>query len=296
MAGVVRYRLTSQLKFNIKSYLDREFVNSGLFVNIASGMLYRPGGQRMDQLTRVNGTLYESFFNNWVYEPDASGVAGFPTVDTSGVYVDGTFHARNSSPYQPEIDFTNGRVFFNGTQIPSTATVSAEFTYKNVGVEYVDSLAVNRIFSELKDSVDYTNNLLAPSGRERQLPLCIIDPQKRILRPHALGGPIETDNLIVFHVLSNNTTELDQITDILTETSFRKAFNGVDFNQAPILFTDKGDKASTFRSFTDMQGDVSIRFAPFYIDNAQVMEQFERFGIYYARVHWNVIIYERGAG
>jgi hypothetical protein len=296
MASPVRYRLSAQLKFNIKAYLDREFVNSGLFINIGSGILYRPGGTRMDQLTRVNGTLYESFFNNWVYEPDATGVDSFPTTQASGVFIDGTFHARGSAPYEPEIDYNNGRVFFNGTEVPSSATVSAEFTYKNVGVESVDSQAVNRIFSNLKDSVDFTGNISAPSGKERQLPLCIIDPQKRLPRPRALGGAIEIDNLIVFHILANNTTELDQIVDILTETSFRKAFNAVDFNETPVLFTDNGDTAATFRDFTDMQGDVSLRLGPLYIDNAQLIEQFERFGVYYARVHWNAIIWERGAG
>lgn len=296
MADIKRYRLQSLLKFNIKSYLDREFVNSGLFFNIGSGILYRPGGPRMDQLTRVKGSLYESYFNNWVHEPDATGVSGFPTILCSGAYIDGVFHERNSSPYEPEIDYDRGRIFFNGTNVPSSATVSAEFTYKHVGVEYVDSRAVNRIFSNLKDSVDYTHNLLSPSGRERQLPLCIIDPQKRLMKPRALGGAIETDNLIVFHVLANNHSDLDQIVDILTETSFRKAFNGVNYNVTPTLFTDKGDRASTFRSFTDMQGDLSLRFSPFYIDNAEVIEQYERFGVYYARVHWSVIIYERRSG
>lgn len=296
MAAAIRYRLSSNLKFNIKSYLDREFVNSGLFINIGSGILYRPGGQRLDQLVRVNGRLYESLFNNWVYEPDASGVAGFPTTQASGIYVNGSFQARNSSPYEPEIDYNNGRVFLNGTQIPSSATVSAEFTYKNVGVDFVDSQSINRIFSNLKDSVDFTNNILAPSGKERQLPLCIIDPQRRIIKPHALGGAIQTDSLIVFHILSNTISELDQIIDIMTETSFRKAFNAVDFNKAPVLFTDNGDKASTFKSFTNMQNDISLRLAPIYIDNAQVIEQFERFGVYYARVHWNIIMYERRAG
>jgi len=296
MASAVRYRLTSQIKFNIKSYLDREFVNSGLFVNIGSGVIYRPGGSRMDELIRVNGELYESFFDNWVYEPDATGVLNFPTIQVSGVTIDGIFHGSGSLPHEPEIDYANGRVFFNGTPIVSTSTVIAEFTYKNVGVEIVDSQAINRIFSELKDSVDFTNNMTAPSGRERQLPLCVIDPQRRISSPYALGGAIVTNNQVVFHILANNTTEIDQIVDILTETSFRKAFNGIDYNKTPVLFTNNGGKAETFKSYTDMQGDISVRLAPFYIDNAELIEQFERFGVYYARVHWNVIIYERGAG
>lgn len=296
MAEAVRYRLSSNIKFNLKSYLDREFVNSALFVNVASGTLFRPNGDRMDQLIRVNSQLYESYFDNWIYEPDATGVVGFPTIEASGVYIDGVFHARNTAPYQPEIDFTQGRVHFNGSPIPVNSSLSAEFSYKHVSIDYPDSRKINRIFSYLKDGVDFTNNLTAPSGRERQLPACVIDTQRRISYPHAIGGSIKTDTLIAFHILANNTTERDQIVDILTETSFRKAFNGVDYNKVPILFTDKGDKAATFTSYTDMQNDISLRLAPIYVDNAQLMESWERFGVYYARVHWNIIVYQRRAG
>lgn len=294
MANAVRYRLSSQLKFNIKSFIDREFVNSGLFVNIASGTAYRPG-QRIDLLTRVNGNLYESFFDNWVFEPDASGVTGFPTIETSGVFVDGVFHARGSSPFEPEIDFRNGRVFFNGTSVPSTSIVSAEFTYKNVLVDFVDSQATNLIFSRFKDSVDSTINAV-PSGSERQLPLVVIDIQKRFGSPYALGGAVKFDTLIAFHILANNTHEQDQIIDILSEASFRKAFRAVDFNKVPLLFTDKGDKAPTYKSFAQLQSDLSVFLAPLYIEETKLIEQFERFRVYYARVHWNTIIFERRAG
>ena len=295
MADAVRYRLSSQLKFNIKAYLDREFINSGLFVNIGSGISFRPG-QRMDLLTRVNGGLYESFFDHWIYEPDGTGVAGFPTIQASGAFVDGVFHARGSSPYEPEIDYENGRVFFNGTPVPSTSTVSAEFSYKNVSIDYVNSQAVNQIFAQLQDSTDFTLNQVAPSGEQTQLPKVVIDIQKRIPSPRALGGAVTFDTLVVFHVLANSSHESDQIVDILSEASFRKAFNGVDFNDVPLLFTDNGDKASTFKSYTEMQNDVSLRFSPIYVDDARLIEQFERFGVYYARVHWNTIIYERRAG
>lgn len=294
MAQAVRYRLSPNLRFNLKQYLDREFVNSGLFVNVPSGTFYRPG-ERMDTLSRVNGNLYESNFNNWLFETDASGVAGFPTIENSGVFIDGTFHAAGSSPFEPEIDYNGGRVFFNGTTVGTSVEVSASFTYKNVLVDDVDSEAVNLIFSRFKDSVDSTLNML-PSGTERQLPLVVIDLQRRIPTPHALGGAIKIDQMIVFHILSNSRHEEEQITDILTETSFRKVISGVDFNQVPLLFTDKGDRASTYKNYTELQGDISLFLSKFFIDKAESKEKFERFGVYYSRVDWNVILHERGAG
>ena len=293
--SAIRYRATSQLKFNIKSYLDREFVNAGLFLNIASGSQDPVSLTQIGKLTPVNPNLYESYFNNWLHETDASGVGGFPTVEVSGVYVDGTFHERGSAPYEPEIDFYRGRVFFNGTAIPAGSTVAADFTQKNVLVDFVDSDVTNLIFSKFKDSVAFSQNLI-PSGTDRQLPVVVIDPQRRIPTPHALGGAVQIDQQVVFHILANTSEQSDQIVDFLTEVSFRKGIPGVDFNNVPELFTTNGDRASTYKNYTDLQNDVSLRFSNLFVDQARVIEQFERFGVYYSRVHWNVIFFERRAG
>jgi len=295
MAQAVRYRASAQIKFNLKSYLDREFVNSGLFLNIPSGTLDPVSLSDISSLNRVNGSLYESHFDNWLYEPDASGLAGFPTIPTSGVYINGVFHARGSAPHSPEIDFANGRVFFNGTEPAVGDEIRADFTHKNVLVSFVDSRATNLLFNAFKDSVDFSQNVI-PSGGTRQLPVVVIDPQKRIPTPHALGGAIEIDQQIVLHVLSNSSHEQDQIVDILSEASFRKAFRAVDFNKSPLLFTDNGDKASSFRSFTDMQNDPSLLFSKLYVQETKIVQQIERFGIYYSRIDWNIIFFERGAG
>ena len=291
MASAIRYRMSANLRFNIKSHLDREFVNSGLFVNVASGSYYRPG-ERQDVLTRVNGGLYESYFDNWLFETDASGVANYPTSVASGVYIDGTFHARGSSPYEPEIDYRRGRVFFNGTAVPESATVTAAFTYKHVLVDYPNSQAHNLINSFLKDPVDFTNNMI-PSGTQRQMPVVVIDLQRRIPTPFALGGARQIDQQVVFHVLTSSIHEMEQIEDLLTESSFGVVIRGVDFNSVPVLLTNKGDRASTYKSYTDLQNDSSYTFPKIYIDETRTIEKFELFGVNYARIHWNATIVER---
>lgn len=287
--SVTRYRLNSQIKFNIKSYLDREFINSGLYINVASGSLFRPG-QRIDILSRVNDTLYESFFDNWIYETDATGAAGFETINASGIIVDGIFQPRGSGTYLPEIDYRRGRVIF-GVPVPATSTVETQFSYKHVLTDFVDSSAVNLIFSNFKDSVDFSGNT-TPSGIQRQLPLVVIDPQRRIGLPGGLGGQKVFDQTVVFHVLANSDHELDQIVDILTEESFRKVIIGIDFNKIPLLFTNNGDRASTYKDYTTLQADNSLIFSKIYIDEAKVVETFERHGLRQARVDWNVLIYK----
>ena len=126
--------------------------------------------------------------------------------------------------------------------------------------------------------------------------MVVIDPQRRIPTPHALGGAVQIDQQVVFHILANTSEQSDQIVDFLTEVSFRKGIPGVDFNKVPELFTTNGDRASTYKNYTDLQNDVSLRFSNLFVDQARVIEQFERFGVYYSRVHWNVIFFERRAG
>lgn len=284
--SAVRYRLSKQLKFNIKSYLDREFVNNSLYVNIASGY-YAITGERADVLHRVNGALYESYFNNWIYETDASGIAGFSPIIASGVIINGSFHAKGASPYKPTIDYKNGRVIFEGTNIPVGSVVSTSFSYKNIDVDYDDSERVNLIFSQIKDSVDFTQNVL-PSGIQKQLPVVVIDIQGRINKPYSLGGGKQHNTLVVFHIAASNDNEFDQIIDILTENSYGKAIRGVDFNKTPQLFTSNGDVALTYKDYSTLQADSSVRFPTLFVDEADLKEKFIVRGVRIGRVDWEV--------
>lgn len=291
--GAKRYRLSPNIKFNIKSYLEREFINDGLYFNIASGTTWRTG-QRIDLLTRVNGAKYESYFDNWIYETDASGVSPYNTSVCSGIYVDGTFHSKGASPYEPVINYRKGQVILNGIEIPATSTVSAVFSYKHVNVDFVDSDVANLIFTRFHDSVDYTENVV-PSGAQRQLPAVVIDLQRRFGLPYELGGSKQYRQLVVLHVLSNSFHEMEQINDILTEKMYRKVIKGVDFNSVPELITYQGDVANTYKNYTDLQGDSSYTFPKLYIDEAEIKESWSRFGLNYSRIHWEMTIYKSAA-
>ena len=288
--SVKRYRTSAQIRFNIQSYLNREFVNRGLYFNIASGHL-TVQGNRADVLRRVNGNLYESYFNNWIYETDASGVSAYPTVVCSGVYINDTWYAKNSSPYKPIIDYNNGRILFNGTAISSSATVSTAFSYKQVIVNFPESNIVNQIFSQERDNTDYTANIY-PSGNQRQIPLVIIDLQDRVLRPWQLGGGKVNDQRVVFHVLTNNDNDLETICDILTECNFRHVIQGIDFNLAPELLTYQGDKATTYKNYNEMQIDPALLWSKIYIDDTRIMNKDLFFDYHRARVDWRIRTYE----
>lgn len=281
-----RYDNSAQVELNIKAHLERTFINNGLYQNMASGQL-RVGNVRADVLTRESSTRYESFFNNWIIETDASGIANFPTVNVSGVVIDGIFNPRGGGTYQPAIDFDNGRVIF-GVSVPSTSTVEAIFSYKEVHFDYPDSFLSPALFSEFKDNVIGTN-VTVPSGFVAQLPVVVIDLQNRTDAPHQLGGGIQLSQQVVFHILANSRRQMNRIVDQLSTRSSRKVIQGVDFNKTPILFTSNGDRATTYRDFTDMQSDNALKWQKLYVNSTRVVNNNDVFyGSHRARVDWDL--------
>lgn len=281
-----RFKSSSLLEFNIKQYLERELVNAGFYFNVASGSV-DVNANRQDVLRRVDGNTYESFTNKWVAETDATGCAGFNTIDPSGVVIDGVFHAKGAAPHQPAFDFDNGRVIFEGTAVSSSATVSAEFSYKQVSVDLPDSNIVNQVFSLIRDNVDFTPNSF-PSGNQKQFPLVVIDLQNTIMTPGELGGGKNKSQLITLHVLSNDRNELNGITDFLEELSFRKTIQGVDFNIAPQQFLQNGDRASTYVNYTDMQASGALAWQKIFVDQTRVRERDTNYNILRNRVDWTI--------
>ncbi len=124
------------------------------------------------------------------------------------------------------------------------------------------------------------------------MPIVVVDPQTRQSDPFSLGGGNVHDTLVSLHIMSNTNHELSQIVDILTEDYFRKPIKAVDFNKISELFTDKGDRASTYKNFTELQGDSSVSFPTLFIDDARLTEKGELHGIWFARVDWGVKVYK----
>jgi len=281
-----RYGTSALLKFNIKNHLDRLFVNNGLYFNVASGSV-DVQSRREDVLRRIDGRTYESLFDRWVYESDASGVKNYTTTVCSGVTINGVFNVKNSAPYYPAIDYNNGRVVCSGL-IPSTATVSTTYSYKQVITDFPGSNVVNALFSQSRDNVDLSTYAY-PSGNQRQVPCLIIDLQAQRSKPFALGGYKQVTQTVVFHILANNENDIDTIIDVLSG-QFRNVIKGVDFNKTPVQFTYQGDLAATYKNFTQLQADSSYAWSNIYIDKVTIRSRDVFYDMRRARIDWDVII------
>jgi uncharacterized protein YlbG (UPF0298 family) len=267
----IRYRGSALLEMNIQEHLEREFINAGQYSTITSGY-FTANGEQADLLTMVNPTYWQSFFSKWVGDTDHAGCAGFETILASGVFIDGVFHARGSAPHEPAIDYENGAVAFEGTAPSTSATVTAEFSFPKVTFATPDTDIVNFLFSPVRDNENVTTAPI-PSGLSRQLPVVIIDPQVKDSFPSQIGGGQRVNQRVVFHIVANNRTDVDQIVDLLQEFSYRDTIQGVNFNSAPQQFTESGDRASTYVNYTNLQASGSIAWSKIFVEETRLVER-----------------------
>ncbi len=283
------YDNSDLLEFNIKQYLDHRFLLNGMYSNVYLSQDWY-SGDRMDTLTRVNSTTYQSSFDNWVFEGDVTGPSGYDITAVSGVYVSGVFEPTGSGTYVPHIDYKNGTVVFENA-VPSGSVVNADFSYKRVNVTSPDSEAARIIFSRFRYGQD-ASAINLPSGNSSQLPLIAVNPIDRDSTPWQMGGGQIVNQDVSFHIVANNRRDMNKIIDVLTTSSYHNKIQGVDFNLAPEQFDFYGDKASTYVDFTTLQASGAIQWNKLYIDEAKLAEPSrENLGIYTARVDWGMKFY-----
>ncbi len=294
-ANFKRYDSSDLIDLNVKSYLDVQFLLNGMYSNISNDQGWHGGSDRVDQLTRVNASVYESNFNNWIYETDITGPSGYEMIHASGIEVDDVFTAWGSGSLAPSIDYKSGRVLFQSDP-GSTALVSAAFSYKTVLVSSPESEASKVIFSAFKDN-SVANLGSAPSGTMNQLPMVVVDPQNRDLTGRQLGGGSVVTQQIIFHIVGNTRSEANKIVDILSTKSFRKVIQGVDFNDTPKTFDRYGGKLISYENYTSLQSNNTYKWEKIYIDDIVVKQgPSENLGIYTARVDWDVIFHMPAGG
>ncbi len=282
-----RYRTSSLLKFNLKNYLDKTFINKGLYFNVSQDQ-EDVNGNNITVLKRVDDYTYESYFDRWIYESDCSGVSPYSPTVCSGVYINGQFIGK-AGAYPHSVDYDHGRILFSKVIPASSGVKASPFSYKHVIVDFPESNIVNLLFSQAKTNEDLTPYSY-PSGNQRQVPLVVIDPQLRQNKPFALGGYKTVSQLVVFHVLANNDQDLDQIVDILDE-QFRHTIMGVDFNKTPAQMTYKGDKAGTYQDWTTLGNNANYQWARMYIDKVTIRSRDVFYGRRRARIDWEITMY-----
>ena len=284
---MINISLTSNLKYNLKQYFEKTFLDGGLFTNIHKTDVYYDSSN--PSVLQKSGDVYESMANEWVYEQDVITPSGKEEpINVSGVYIDNVFHANDSVTYGPKPDYIRGRYTFT-TPPPASSVVQAEFTYKDCKIDYVDSTINNILRSQYIGNPDYDASSPFPSGLDRLLPVAIIEPTARGFNPRQIGGGKIIREYISVLIYSASDYERDAIADAVYE-KVRSVIEAVDYNDVPEILTYNGDIASTYKTYTQMQTDYA--WTKVYIDSMDIVERELLNGmIYMTRVDMMVKIY-----
>lgn len=210
---------------NLIYFVDWGMLNIGGFHNVTIPTSGQYGGEK-SQLKLVtdtrftNGTVWESFSKNWVWETGLE--CSKQPINISGVFVDGAFHAVNSNHY---IDYPNGRVIFN-SPISSSSVVKLNYSYKHISVNdganipFLSRPSFN--FSRIDNP--YYNQLASGdyadiADRRIQLPTIAVEVSPITdTEGYELGsGARYVRNNITFHILSDNANMSKKLADILAD-------------------------------------------------------------------------------
>lgn len=224
--------LSETITDNLIFFVDWGFLNIGAYFNVAMPTSGQHGGDR-SILKRVidprftDGTVYESFAKNWVWETNLETVQ--QPINVSGIYLNGNFHAVNTNHY---IDYNNGRVIFNSA-LPVNSVVKANFSYKHVDVNdghdipWITRPVVN--YARI-DSANYSQlgsgDYSEMPERKIQMPTIAVEVNPiSATRGHSLGtGYRYASNNVLFHILSDNDGTCKKLADILVDQKDKTIF------------------------------------------------------------------------
>ena len=227
VSNIANSMISTQISDNVIEFFNWGLLEAGGYFNVnmpASGLY---GGDKhklrlVDDPNYTAGQVWEGYRSNWVWE---TGVApSTQPIQISGVYVGGDFQpVTGVGTYAHHVDYPNGRVVFDSA-IPTTSTVSIEFSYKWVNVIKAEGIPWFREIQYNSQRVDSDHFLQTGSGdwsqlgqNRVQLPAIAVEvvPRRRF-EPHELGSIRRAYTDVLLHVLAEEEYTASQLVDTVT--------------------------------------------------------------------------------
>ena len=207
---------------------------------------------------------YGSPFKQWVTDSSITG-ATIP----SGVYVNGTFSARNSGVV---LDYENGRALVSGSNIG--ASITGEFSVKDFNT-YITNDTEEDLIVENK----YMVNSRLPSGPYNYIepyddvvPAIFLSTSDSVNKPFAFGGEQETSVQVKAVILAEDTYQLDGVLSIFMD-SIDEVITPIPMTGYPT--TELGDLKNDSYSYTGTTDGYSTE-TKFYINNVTTSKLTDR--------------------
>jgi hypothetical protein len=265
--------LEQQLITNLTFHIEKLLLDKGFYFNVASGQLDFNGvdQSRLIRITNdpdfVAGRVYQSQYQNWIYEEDVVSASGLEPILASGVFVNGAFYPRTDITYGHSIDYVNGRILFDSSvNVTSTDVVQAEFGVKSFSVRISDKNVIPLINDLLISNPSLSSNQAAPSGLT--LPAVLIERVRGRSRGLQLGGGKITDRFIDFYILGRDQSDITPISFCISELE-DKSFVLVDWGNGVYPLNEFGDKVSNYIPFSEQQAAEAGPFKAAYFIQAE---------------------------
>lgn len=300
------YRVKAQVKANLQLWLEDSFLKDGFFSTVSTNEtdIY---GRDISLLSSVSDAsyadnrVYQSAFKNWVHESGIVPTNGAsPPLIASGVTVNGVFypHYSGAPGYSPlfghSIDFPNGRIIFD-VPISPASTVKAEFSYKEVAVEYSNAFEneSKEFFFETayKDNPYQTGVVTYPLENSRTLPMVMIDVESTSFEPYEIGSSADIAKFQgILHVWARDNYMIDQIEDLLSRE--RSVLAGINFNTAPQPLTYIGDKNEAYTNYDSLAIENGTHFwRRIYLDDINMRKVSPFYNIERSQIRLTVNVY-----
>jgi hypothetical protein len=246
--GFSGYGLTDQIQYNLKFFLDQNFVAHGAYDLILNDSFSFHGDDEnilkpISDRRYEDGRVWNGAGREWVWEnviPVVSGIT--PPFRVSGVIINDDFFDNNiTGMFAHHVDYLNGRIIFDSPQDP-TATVKAEYVRRNIFVGFADSKEFQHLLLDtIKEFFTDTEPEALPT-RDNQiwLPAIFIEVDSGFQTGLELGGGQIKTRRVVFHVFAENEHDRNILLDILDFNS-RKAFIMADLEKITWPFDEFGD-------------------------------------------------------
>jgi hypothetical protein len=222
--GITSYsdsQLMTELENNVKMWLDWSLLSIGAWTNASgySGVYYGHPSKLnwVKDTSYTDGQVWQSNRKDWVWETGVSYNNNHP-VNVTGIKIN---NVPTTGYY---VNYPLGRVVLN-TGVPTTSTVTVDYSYKNVQVYKADDAPW---WKELQyrsfDSADshftqdpQTGDWSIGAYQRIQLPAIIMETvSKGTSHGYELGnGSLEVEQDILFHVLADNRKTRNDLVSIL---------------------------------------------------------------------------------
>ena len=227
--------LVNDIKENVISFFDWGLLKKDNFINVSIPSSGVYGGNEhqlrlVDDPRYTAGQVWEGFRSNWVWESGVTGTDGAPLVSSnnanpgvSGVYVNSTFYPVTATgTYAHHVNHPEGRVVFDAA-IPTTSTVTCEYSYKYVNVTQSNGLPWFKEIHRRSERVD-NSQFITTSGdwsqlsqNRYQLPAIGIEiTNNRSFKNYQLGGGSYVNTDVLFHCVSEDPYMRDSLLDVVS--------------------------------------------------------------------------------